>query len=239
MTKSVLAPMASHTMSCFKIPQSLSSNIKSSLTRFWWDSEPGKRKISWISWDKMSKPKSKGGLGFKEITVFNDALLAKVGWRIVKNPTCLLARVLLGKYCKSESFQKVKPSSTASHGWRSVLIGRDLLFSQLGWMVGSGEAISVWSEPWLSHCDQLRPIGPAPEAHQHLKVSDLFLPDSCDWDIPKIESILPFHKEQILKLKPTKTRSTDTLVWLKNSTGEYTTRSGYLSKVDENPNDLP
>lgn len=39
MTKSVLAPMSSHTMSCFKLPQPVCSNIQSTLIRFWWDSE--------------------------------------------------------------------------------------------------------------------------------------------------------------------------------------------------------
>ena len=49
MTKSVLAPMSSHMISCIKLLQSVCSNIQSTLTRLWWDSEPGKRKISWIS----------------------------------------------------------------------------------------------------------------------------------------------------------------------------------------------
>lgn len=55
------------------------------------------------------------------------------------------------------------------------MIGRDLLVKQLGWMVGTGEEINVWDDPWLSHCEQVRPMGPAPEALQSLKVSGLLL----------------------------------------------------------------
>lgn len=216
-----------------KIPQSVCSNIQSTLTRFWWDSEPGKRKVSWISWDKMAKPKSKGGLRFKEITSFNDALLAKIGWRIMKNPISLLARCLLGRYCHTDTFLEVKAPSTASHGWRSVLVGGDLLVKQLGWMVGNGESINVWKEPWLSHSEQLRPYGPAPEHLQHLRVSDLLLTGTLEWDIPKIEECLPMHKAQILNIRPSKLRAEDTRVWLKNINGEYSTRSGYLALTDE------
>ncbi|WZZ20298.1 hypothetical protein YC2023_121685 [Brassica napus] len=72
--------------------------------------------------EKIAKPKRNGGLGFKDITSFNDSLLAKLGWRILKNPTCLLARCLLEKYCHSESFLKCKTPASASHGCRSVLI---------------------------------------------------------------------------------------------------------------------
>lgn len=90
MLKSVLAPMPSHSMSCFKLPMSLCSNTQSALTRFWCDDEPDKRTMSWISWEKMAKPKKYGGLGFKDITSFNDVLLGKLAWRLLKNPTGLL-----------------------------------------------------------------------------------------------------------------------------------------------------
>ncbi|CAG7897909.1 unnamed protein product, partial [Brassica rapa] len=187
----------------------------------------------------MAKPKSKGGLGFKDVTTFNDALLAKIGWRILKNPTCLLARCLLGKYCQSETFLKCQAPSSSSHGWRGVLMGRDLLKNQLGWMVGSGESIEIWSEPWLSHCEQVRPFGPAPEHLQHLKVADLFLPGSTDWDVEKLEQVLPFHKEQILKIRPSRLGRSDDLVWLKNPSGEFFTRSGYLAATETEANSTP
>lgn len=116
MLKSVLASMSTHSMSCFKLPQTLCDKIQSILTRFWWDNEPDKRKMSWISWTKMAKPKKKGGLGFRDITAFNDALLAKISWRILKNLSCLLARCLLGKYCQDSSFLSCKVAASASHG---------------------------------------------------------------------------------------------------------------------------
>lgn len=61
----------------------------------------------------------------------------------------------------------------------SVLIGRNLLAKQLGWMIGNGD-VNVWEDPWLSHSEQLRPFGPAPENYISLKVSDLLLPGSTD-----------------------------------------------------------
>lgn len=71
-------------------------------------------------------------------------------------------------------------------------------------------------------------MGPAPEALQSLKVSDLLLPETKEWDFAKIELTLPFHKDQILRIRPSRVKAADELVWLKNTTGEYSTRSGYM-----------
>lgn len=57
MLTSVLSAMPSHSMSCFKLPESLCSTIQSTLQHFWWDSDPEKHKMVCISWEKMARPK--------------------------------------------------------------------------------------------------------------------------------------------------------------------------------------
>lgn len=49
MIQSVLSAKPSHSMMCFKLPKSLTKRIQSALTRFFWDSKPGEKKICWIS----------------------------------------------------------------------------------------------------------------------------------------------------------------------------------------------
>ena len=46
---------------------------------FWWGQKKEERKIPWIAWDKLCKPKADEGMGFKDLKAFNLALLANKG----------------------------------------------------------------------------------------------------------------------------------------------------------------
>lgn len=225
--KSVLTAMPTYAMSCFKLPLSLCKQLQSVLTRFWWDASPGVKKICWVSWQTLTKPKSVGGLGFREIVQFNDALLAKLSWRILMNPNSLLSRTLFGKYCVHSPFLEVQPPSSASHGWRGLLVGRDLLTKGLGWALGSGHNVNVWEEPWISTSEPLSPIGPPSMESRHWRVSDLIFPGSNEWNVEKIRSILPQYEDRICKLIPSSSQLKDERAWLFSANGEYTTKSGY------------
>uniref|UniRef100_A0A0D3C2Z4 Protein kinase domain-containing protein n=1 Tax=Brassica oleracea var. oleracea TaxID=109376 RepID=A0A0D3C2Z4_BRAOL len=84
------------------------------------------------------------GFGFRDIQLFNQALLAKISRRIIiTKPDCLFARTLLGKYCHNISFLKATKPSISSHGWKGILYGRDLLTQHLGKAIGDGETTKV------------------------------------------------------------------------------------------------
>lgn len=227
MIKSVLSPVPSHAMQCFKLPLSLCKRIQAAVTKFWWDDKEGERKMAWVSWDKMTQPKEIGGLGVREFQAFNDGFLGKLSWIILNNPDILLSRVLLGKYSSTESFLEVTAKSSISHGWRGVLVGRDLLKENLGWVVGNGSSIRVWDDPWLSLTSQSAPFGPATEATSSLTVSDLFLENSMEWNQELIRQVLPLWENIIMCIKPSLSGAPDKLVWLGTQSGAYTTKSGY------------
>lgn len=181
--KSVLTAIPCYTMSCFKLPKSLCKQIQSLFIRFWWDANPEKRKMCWVAWTTLTLPKYAGGLGFRDIETFNDSLSAKVVWRLLKYPQSLVAQVLLGKYARYSTFLDCKAPTSISHGWRILLVGRDLLRKGLSWIVGSGDKISVWRDPWLSCEVPMTPIGPPNRLDADLMVSDLLCPISNSWDI--------------------------------------------------------
>jgi hypothetical protein len=68
------------------------------LRKFWWGRKEGKRRTCWVSWEKMTQPKYARGLGFRDIELFNLALLARQAWRILREPSSLNTRDLKTVY---------------------------------------------------------------------------------------------------------------------------------------------
>lgn len=192
--------------------------------------------MCWVSWKKLTFPKNAGGLGFRDIEVFNDSLLPKQSWRLLRNPSSLIARVLLGKYCHTTPFMECSLPSWPSHGWRSILVGCGVLRKGLGWTIGTGEDAKVWSHPWLSMDSPLCPMGPPPLSSKDMLVSDLIDSNTRQWNLRQIREHLPEFEEPIRLLPLWNTRRKDKQVWLLLKHGEYTTRSGYgVSVIQDIP----
>jgi hypothetical protein len=66
-------------MSCFLIPKSICSQIEKAICKFWWGSKEGVHKNHWKAKADLFKPKFSGGHGFRDMLIFNLAMLAKQG----------------------------------------------------------------------------------------------------------------------------------------------------------------
>lgn len=58
----------------------------------------GNSKISWVSLVDACKPKSKGGLGFSDLSLVNLALLDKWRWYLILGASGLWRYILVARY---------------------------------------------------------------------------------------------------------------------------------------------
>lgn len=185
--KSVLQAIPSYAMAIIRFPSSFCKSISSHIARFWWR-RPGKeRGTHWKVWNFISKAKGKGGLGFKDFSLMNTALLAKQAWRAYKNPSSLWVLVLQGLYYPQTNFLQAKCRRGASWGWRSLVQGRDFLLEHGRWLVGTGKKINVWNDKWIGNELIPMPVGSKP----CLTVNSLLAESQIAWDSHKLLSLLP------------------------------------------------
>lgn len=230
MLQAVLSAIPTFVMTCFELHVSLWKRIQFVLTRFWWDTKHGEKNICWVVWEKLTLPKGLGGGAWHpRHSSFNQALLRKIAWRLIKKLDCLLSRILIGKYCMSSSFFKVEAASSPSHGWKRILKGKYLLLNHLRKDIGNGKSTSVWKNSWIILNFDLKPIWPVLEKDQDLLVSDLLSRETKEWNKAKIDNLLPELASFISTIRPSKQGAHDTHVWNFHKSGEYSEKSGYIS----------
>lgn len=64
--KSVAQSIPTYIMSVFKLPLELCDDLNRMVRNYFWGAENGKRKTHWYAWNKMTRPKGQGGLGFRD-----------------------------------------------------------------------------------------------------------------------------------------------------------------------------
>jgi hypothetical protein len=107
-------------MSCFLIPKDICYQIEKAICNFWWGGKECQHKIHWKAKNILFKPKFSGGLGFRDMHLFNLAMLSKQGWRLHVNPNSLLSKCLKAKYYPHSDVLQAQVGNKPSFTWKSI-----------------------------------------------------------------------------------------------------------------------
>ena len=121
----------------------------------------------------MCKPKSQGGLGFKDLTMYNDALLAKQTWHLLHDTKSLFYQVFKAKFFPNCSLMGVTNPNNSSYAWKSIIKGREVIKRGASWRIGIGAAVDIWGSKWLPTRNNPRIISPVMSGLPSQKVSFL------------------------------------------------------------------
>ncbi|XP_071903090.1 uncharacterized protein [Coffea arabica] len=226
MLKAVAMAMPTYNMSCFRLSSKMCREISAKMADYWWGETERKKMMHWIGWKKMTKSKSKGGMGFKDLQGFNRALLGKQVWKLLTQPNLLVSRVLKKKYYPRQSLFTSKVPQNASWIWQSLAEVRKDVQKGIRRKIGNGKATSIWEDCWIPDSKSGKPTTQRPPGCQLKHVSDLIINNR--WNAVLIFRIFSQQDaERILRIPISFIGKEDGHYWIHSQTGHYTTQSGY------------
>ncbi|XP_030970117.1 uncharacterized protein LOC115990422 [Quercus lobata] len=194
--KAVVQAIPTFAMSCFKLPVGLCKEIEMQIRKFWWGECGGQSKIHWKSWEVLCQLKLEGGMGFKYLVRFNEAMLAKQVWKLQTEQTSLLYKVYNTKYFPTSSMFEAK-SKKGSFAWQSILKARHVIEKGMLWRVSDGSKIWVFHDNWIPECFPTK----APhtqDIEDDLNVCSLIDQTTNEWNEQMIDQkIAPFMAHRI------------------------------------------
>lgn len=229
--KSVAQAVPTYPMSCFLIPKDTCRKMRSVISNYWWGSSADSRRIHWQRWELLTRPKIDGSMGFRDLRLFNLAMLGKQGWRLIENPNSLCAKVLKGRYFHDSDFLTASQRKRASHTWRAILAGRDVLQKGLIKRIGDGTTTSIWHDRWLPSHFRGRLIV-IPDQPQVNMVENLLTP-SGGWNVELIKHDFADVDAQAILSTPVRGVGNDVWAWELERHGMYSVRSAYRCLLDD------
>jgi hypothetical protein len=71
LVKAILQSLPTYAMWVFRFPSGLIEELNQIVRNFWWGDEHNRRRLHWMSWEKVTQPKAQRGMGFRDFHLFN------------------------------------------------------------------------------------------------------------------------------------------------------------------------
>ena len=231
----VLIHASSSTIPNYVMQQaSISNKILKGIDRvnrnFLWGFSDQARKMHWVKWDVVSKPKVLGGLGLQSTRGRNTDLLAKLNWRFHTENDAPWAKVLKYKYCTRQRINSRNEAKLpSSPTWKGLKIGEATFKKGLKWIPSHESNLDFWSDCW-SNLGSIRALiqGPLPLDSVNLKLKDVISLRRWDWS--KIPFNLPLKIKDEIQATPIPliARNNDKLAWKYSPKWSFDIGSAYL-----------
>lgn len=149
-TKHVLSSLVVYHMSYFPFPKKITSKIDSIQRTFWWSKKNPRKAVYFRSWGDIGKSKLNGGLGIRNSFAVNRVLIAKLGWRLLKNPNQLISKFLKDKYYPNQNLLEIdKAAANSSWIWKGIINSLKFLKANIVYKINDGNSTKIWSSSWI------------------------------------------------------------------------------------------
>ena len=167
-------------------------------------------------------------MGFRDLALYNDSLLAKHAWRLLQDKISLFYNVFKAHFFPNCTIMEASESRNSSYIWKSILHGRDVLNRGACWRIGNGHSVKIWQHSWLPIKHPTRVPSHVVTGLEEATVELLIDVETCTWNTDLIDGLFVPHKAKAIKAIPlSRNTSEDTLCWPWTQSGKYSCKSSY------------
>ncbi|KAA3483070.1 reverse transcriptase [Gossypium australe] len=189
MIKAVLQSIPTYAMSIFLAPRGVLKEIQKKISRSWWSGKDRGKFWSVLSWKTLCHPKGMGGIGLRNMILFNIALIGRQVWRLINNKKSLCFKVLSSKYFPDGNIFNSKKVNRASFTWSSIATAVDFLKNGFSWQVGKGEIINIKKDNWGMEDLNGSTMIPNMLSSNDINVKDLWMENARCWNVDKVQRL--------------------------------------------------
>ncbi|KAK3189547.1 hypothetical protein Dsin_029108 [Dipteronia sinensis] len=190
-----------------------------------------------ICWLDICLPKKEGGLGIKDLSFWNKALLIRHIWILSYGTNNLWSSWIKAYHLKDSNLWETKTPCTCSWNWRKLLHLRPLVRLLIQHYIGNGSSTSLWFDNWHSDGPLLSKWSPRVVYDSglpiHTTVSSIVHGDSWSW--PAAMSIDLFEIRSHMPSYNPNSNVNDRARWLPSSNGTYSASSALASLRTPHP----
>ena len=158
--KSILNSCFVYWGSIFSLPKMLIKQIESILNAFLWSSVELKHSKTKISLLESCKSLIEGGLGLKNLKLWNKALILRHLWDIFHKKYSLGIQWVHTYLLKGSSLWSAMALNAHSWNWKKMLKLRSIARHCIKMVIGDGQSTFLWQDCW-------HPLGPLLQVFSH------------------------------------------------------------------------
>jgi hypothetical protein len=203
--------------------------IEQAICKFWWGSTDNQQRVHWKAKKDIFRSKLAGGLGFRDMHLFNKAMLAKQVWRLQTDPTSLLSQSFKAKYYPNSDILHAQHGRNPSYAWQSIFQAIPTIKKGGCWKVGNGNAINIWEDNWVAWQNGYKILTPRTPHIQIQSVNELITATPAkEWNSNIIDQYFIPSEGTLIKQTPLiREQVDDQFMWPHTKDGNYTVKSGY------------
>ncbi|KAL2927139.1 hypothetical protein RDABS01_028736 [Bienertia sinuspersici] len=156
LVNSMLMSICTCWMQILILPGAVLKEINGLCRKFLWEGHLHGSKPGYVSWETVCKPKSKGGLGVRDLHLWNLLAVGKLVWQIEKKKDSLWVKWVHNIYIRGQVWWDYRPSILASWIWKSICKVKEM--------------IKVMDMSWWPRNENDYKVG---KAYKHIKNQDV------------------------------------------------------------------